>query len=262
MGQWREIATFGPRRAPSYNGRMDDRDQAERAEHDMIAGRIEDGVATPADLARVMAMLDGTGRRRDASPPRLDSADDFEAWVVRPGYDGLNELHVDETGENHVVGFYHEDRGQGRGRARRIGAAMWAAYVRATGCPDIHHEEPDDPDAPRVLVVRHRYQIGDLSVPVEVPAGFDAARTAAFIQLACEEWHDEGAVLLPQDVVEALIRFYGCRPAPMPGRIRTEDEIDLYWEREEFCGDHLALMADAAIAREGLREFLKDRYES
>ena len=250
---------------------MHEMNQAEAAECALIAARIELGKFTSDDAARVAIILKDIGYARSdhadaAARPRLDSADDFDALVVIPRHGEIVDVYRDESGTEHVVAYHEVGLGRGRGQSQGLGRALWAAFVRTVACleedDDVIAVEPVDPSLPRVHLVTHRYQIGDMSVAVEVPAGFNAARVAAYIQLGCEEWHDQSAVLLPQTVVEVMIRFYGCRPAPVPVTMRDGDEIDLYRERERFCGDFDTLMVDASLAREGLRDFLADRYEA
>lgn len=255
----------------SYNRGMHEMNETEGAECALIADRIELGEFTPDDVARVAIILKDIGYARSdhadvAVRPRLDSADDFDALVVIPRHGEIVEIYRDVSGTEHVVAYHETGLGRGSGQSRVLGRALWAAFVRTVACIDAEEDDgpvdPVDPSLPRVYRVVHRYQIGDLSVAVEVPPCFDAARIAAYIQLGCEEWHDQAAVLLPQTVVEAMIRFYACRPAPVPVRMRDGDEIDLYWERERFCGEFDVLMADASLARDGLREFLADRHEA
>jgi hypothetical protein len=252
---------------------MHEMNQAEVAECALTARRVELGEFTPDDVTRVAIILKDIGYVRSdrvdaVVRPRLDSADDFDALVVIPRHGEIVEIYRDQSETEHVVAYHETGLGSGRGQSRSLGRALWAAFIRTAACLDADGDEdevpadPVDPSLPRVHLVTHRYQIGDLSVAIEVPACFDAARVAGYIQLGCEEWHDQSAVLLPQTVVEAMIRFYGCRPAPVPASMRDGDEIDLYWERERFCGEFNALMADASLAREGLRDFLADRYDA
>jgi len=241
---------------------MEDMPAYDRIEGEALACRIEMRSPTPEDLSLVLSLIEDRGgpRRRQDREPRLDSADDFEAWVVIPGEGGLNAIHMGQSGDEHVVGFEPFAAGRGHGCGRTIGAAMWAAFVRSTMCPEI--DEAPTPDAPRVMLVGHHYASSTQSTMVQAPFGFNVHRTAAYIQLACEEWHDEGAVLLPQTIVEALIRFYGCSPALADARPGPDDEVDMYLERERFCGDFALLMGDPSLERAGLAEFLEGRYEA
>lgn len=100
----------------------------------------------------------------------------------------------------------------------------------------------------------HYYDLGDQ--PAFVCSDKDPTEEALYCQFMAEEWIDEG-VSLPNDVIaNALIEFYGCKQIPKDST-KYSVEIDMYFAREEACGDtYNKLMNSSIYERVGLKEFL------
>lgn len=101
-------------------------------------------------------------------------------------------------------------------------------------------------------MIKHYYDIGDQSVTVRAPQGFDARRAAMYLQFHAEEWFGEDALVSNLGIASALVTFYGCKHA---ARNTSSQVIDMHDDREEWP-DADTLMADQALHRDGLREFL------
>jgi hypothetical protein len=102
-------------------------------------------------------------------------------------------------------------------------------------------------------LICHHYDIGDLGVTVRAPIGFDAKRAAVYVQFWAEEWFGDGETLSNLGIAAALVVFYGCKHTQRNPR---GEVIDLFFECSEMCARADKLMADPALHREGLREFL------
>lgn len=69
-----------------------------------------------------------------------------------------------------------------------------------------------------------------------------------------EHWVDDGVSLSNEVIVEALVRFYGCRKASEVASCR---EIDMYFARERACGPvYSNMMENKSYERDGLNEFI------
>lgn len=71
------------------------------------------------------------------SLPRFNSADDFELWVLNKRAGklddiGRNEAHDEGTG-GYYVSYSDPEHGNDYGEGKRLGTAMWAAFVRLVG---------------------------------------------------------------------------------------------------------------------------------
>jgi hypothetical protein len=106
------------------------------------------------------------------------------------------------------------------------------------------------PDA-QSYVIRHRYDIGDQSVTIAAPSGFDARRAAIYIQFRAEKWFGEEKMVTNLGIAAALVTFFRCRHWP---RDERSEVIDMHIDREAMCGT--ALMDDPSLHRGGLREFI------
>lgn len=102
--------------------------------------------------------------------------------------------------------------------------------------------------------IRHHYDFADK--PAFVYSSKDPTEEALYCQFMAEEWIDMG-VSLPNNVIaNALIEFYGCKQVPK-GPTKYSVEIDMYFAREEACGDtYSKLMTSPTYERVGLEEFL------
>lgn len=109
------------------------------------------------------------------------------------------------------------------------------------------------------LLIHHHYDIGDQGVTVKAPAGFDARRAAVYLLFQAEGWFGHETLVSNLGIAAALVTFYGCKHAATN---RFGEVLDLYTEREKRCPEAKELMADASLAREGLREFLRHHVES
>lgn len=155
----------------------------------------------------------------------------------------------------------------GDGRTRSLGRVLWSGIMRIVDAIDVdestmefeYPSDAADPSQPRVHLIGYRHSVGNALVAVEVPVGFDAARVMAYIRAVGSAWRGAGAEPSPQTVVEAMIRFYACRPAPAPITLRDGDVIDLHAELDRSPNGSDAWMADAGLERAGLREFLVGR---
>jgi hypothetical protein len=67
--------------------------------------------------------------------PRFNSADDFELWVLRKFGGDLCDAGSNDDGTRYVS-YEHKDYGNDYGNAKRLGTAMWAAFVRLIGRVD------------------------------------------------------------------------------------------------------------------------------
>lgn len=111
-----------------------------------VLNNLESGSWGRADMPAVMALLDyetkpharlgmacrAHGDRHWQSLPRFDSADDFEMWVLNKGLGKLCDIGVEDDGR-HYVSFEHVKHGNDYGYSRRLGLAMWAAFVAVAG---------------------------------------------------------------------------------------------------------------------------------
>lgn len=107
------------------------------------------------------------------------------------------------------------------------------------------------PSDARTFNIHHRYDIGDQSVTIKAPAGFDARRAAIYMQFWAEEWFGGEKMVTNLGVAAALVSFYGCKHA---ARNSCGEAINMHDDREARCGT--GLKDDASLKREGLREFL------
>lgn len=102
----------------------------------------------------------------------------------------------------------------------------------------------------------HNYDLGDQSVYLD--SATDPTRAALYCQFLAEDQLGDSASVLNSGIAEALIQFYGCTPAQ---KTDTAIEIDMYYAREAFCGEHQALMADKSIQRDGIIELIRPHTE-
>lgn len=110
-------------------------------------------------------------------------------------------------------------------------------------------------DKNRVYKIFHRYDQGDRAVYVQGTTETDVIAAAVYCQFLCEEHYGPENGLGNLGIAAALVTFYGCRHAAVT---RTAVEVDMYYERERRCGSICAkMMEDEALARKGLREYLK-----
>jgi hypothetical protein len=103
-------------------------------------------------------------------------------------------------------------------------------------------------------LIRHRYEIGDQGVSVRAPEGFDARRAAVYMQFNAERWFGPGYEVTNLGVAAGLVMFYGCEHE---ARRSGAEVIDMYSDREKLCGISDEVTSDAALHRDGLREFLQ-----
>lgn len=101
--------------------------------------------------------------------------------------------------------------------------------------------------------IRHFYDRGDQGVTIEAPSGLDTRRAAVYIQFQAENWFGDEATVTNLGIAAALVSFYGCQHA---SHSRYGEELDMYSEREKRCPKYDELIADASLARDGLKEFL------
>lgn len=103
-------------------------------------------------------------------------------------------------------------------------------------------------------VIFHPCDIGDLSITIEAPEGYDPRYAAIYLQFTAEKLIRVDALVSSLGIAAGLVAFYGCRHAA-----RNDDslKIDLHNDREALLGDpYHAMMADPVLYRGGLREFL------
>jgi hypothetical protein len=121
----------------------------------------------------------------------------------------------------------------------------------------------DSPKRPTLHVLTHRYQIGDQDVAISAPADLDVARACAFMQFQAEEWFGDSTVVLSEGFAKGLVQFYGCEIAAMPRKRPTWPEpggLDMYWIREDLCGDAMRIQSDPAVQRDDLKALLRDHH--
>ena len=73
------------------------------------------------------------GRKLWSTAPRLDSADDFEKWALAREETRLDDCGYDPVGGTYYFSCYDPKFGNDYGSSTRMGAAMWAAFVRLIG---------------------------------------------------------------------------------------------------------------------------------
>jgi hypothetical protein len=120
---------------------------AKTPDYRAIGERIQAGEADPdLDGPAVMALL-GCETRHDGDRteyrlpggtgwrpcPRLHSADDFEEWVLNVRGGQLDDVGRDEDGREFYVSYQDPEHGNDYGQSRRLGGAMWAAFVHVAG---------------------------------------------------------------------------------------------------------------------------------
>lgn len=113
-----------------------------------------------------------------------------------------------------------------------------------------------DDERPCVALYRifHGMDIGDFSVYVAPKHGApDTRRAALYCQFKAEEWYGEEVLLSNLGVASLLVQFYGHEQAPRLPELGSKWFIDLYSDREMFCGENWhRLMADQSLVRPGL----------
>jgi hypothetical protein len=122
---------------------------------------------------------------------------------------------------------------------------------------------PDIQSQQAIHVLTHKYQIGDQDIAVSAPADLDVPRICAFMQFQGEDWFGSSAVVLNEGIAKALVEFYGCRIVDMPrDRPRWPEPggLDMYWVREDLCGDADEIQNDPSLHRDGLRALLQDHH--
>lgn len=102
----------------------------------------------------------------------------------------------------------------------------------------------------------HNYDIGDQSM--YLASATDPTRAAVYCQFYAEDQLGDSASVLNAGVAKALIQFYGCVPAD---KTDSAIDLDLYFAREEMCGEYRELMADESLQREGLIELIRPHVE-
>ena len=114
-----------------------------------IGERIEANQADPlVDGVAVMTLLGCETRIQDGllecrlpsggewrPAPRFDSADDFEIWVLETRDGQLNDMGRNQDG-SYYAGYEDDQNGNDYGDSKRMGAAMWAAFVHLVGKVD------------------------------------------------------------------------------------------------------------------------------
>jgi hypothetical protein len=73
------------------------------------------------------------------SLPNFQSADDFELWVLNKRAGTLDDIGRREEGGGFYVSYSDPEHGNDYGYGRRLGTAMWAAFVRLAG--EVFEEE-------------------------------------------------------------------------------------------------------------------------
>lgn len=104
------------------------------------------------------------------------------------------------------------------------------------------------------LCIYHHYDIGDQRVYVQRKTGnVDAKRAAVFCLFMAEEWFGPNFMASNLGIAACLCAFYGFRHT---ARTSMATDIDLHYDRERMCVNHVDLMNDTSLHRAGLREFI------
>jgi hypothetical protein len=113
--------------------------------------------------------------------------------------------------------------------------------------------------ASAIVRIRHYYDVGDQAMFVFRTGATspDTRRAALYCQFKCEEWFGEVSMLSNLGVAALLVAFYGHQQAP---RFMDAPTVDMHEDREAVACDAGAwreLVADPALAREGLQATMK-----
>lgn len=106
-------------------------------------------------------------------------------------------------------------------------------------------------EAPKILRITHHYDIGNQDVYVKHPTGeLDGRRVALYLWFKAEQWFGDRVLISNLGIAAAMVAFYGFRHSATDSLCAT---VDLYSDAEGVK-DYEALMSDASLHREGLRE--------
>ena len=115
-----------------------------------LAERIASITSTADDIRTVLQMLGheyhqthepeaygimaiAPGQDAWSAGPRLDSADDFEKWVLPREGTYLDDIGFDIAQKLYYVSYSDPKFGNDYGESQKLGAAMWEAFVRLVG---------------------------------------------------------------------------------------------------------------------------------